>query len=296
MVLPLLDSIAFVLRHPLNRGRPLAALRRYVRWQVGSRLLPGAVAVPFVDRTQLLVKPGMTGATGNVYCGLHEFEDMAFVLHALRPGDLFVDIGANIGSYSILGAGGSGATTVSIEPLPETFARLDDNVRINHLDSLVELHNVGLGASQGTLRFTSGLDTINHVLSASETSEGAVSVPVRTLDEVLRGRAPTLIKIDVEGFETEVMAGATRSLAAPELLGVLMELNGSGNRYGFDETKLHEAMLEKGFATASYEPFTRELVPARPSTTGNTLYVRNMETLRERLRSAPRHDVIGTKL
>lgn len=49
----------------------------------------------------------MTGATGNWYCGLQEYEDMSFVLHALRPGDLFVDVGANIGSYSILAAGGS---------------------------------------------------------------------------------------------------------------------------------------------------------------------------------------------
>ena len=46
---------------------------------------------------------GMTGATGNVYCGLHEFEDMALVLHALRPRDLFVDVGANVGSYTVLG-------------------------------------------------------------------------------------------------------------------------------------------------------------------------------------------------
>jgi hypothetical protein len=34
--------------------------------------------------------------TGNIYCGLHEFADMGFVLHFLRPGDLFVDVGANI--------------------------------------------------------------------------------------------------------------------------------------------------------------------------------------------------------
>jgi hypothetical protein len=43
----------------------------------------------------------MTGATGNVYYGLHEFQDMAFVTHYLREGYLFADIGANIGSYSV---------------------------------------------------------------------------------------------------------------------------------------------------------------------------------------------------
>lgn len=102
-----LNSLRFILDHPLNHDRKWAAFLRWLRWQLGSRLLPGAVLVPFVEDVALLVKPGMTGATGNVYCGLHEFEDMALVLHALRPDDLFVDIGANIGSYAMLGGGGS---------------------------------------------------------------------------------------------------------------------------------------------------------------------------------------------
>ena len=47
----------------------------------------------------------MTGATGNIYCGLYEFLDMAFLLHFLRNGDLFGDIGSNIGSYTVLATG-----------------------------------------------------------------------------------------------------------------------------------------------------------------------------------------------
>ncbi len=101
----LLNSLGFILRHPLNRRQPGAALVRWLRWQVGSRLLPGPVLAPFVNDVRLIVEAGMTGATGNVYCGLHEFEDMALVLHALRSGDLFVDIGANVGSYFMLGGG-----------------------------------------------------------------------------------------------------------------------------------------------------------------------------------------------
>ena len=70
--------------------------------KLGSRLLPGAVLLPFVNEVCLIVRPGMTGATGNVYSDLHEFEDLALVLHALRPDDLFVDIGANVESYLML--------------------------------------------------------------------------------------------------------------------------------------------------------------------------------------------------
>ncbi len=57
---------------------------RYVRWQVGSRLVPGAVLVPFVNQTSLLISPGMTGATHAVYTGLSDFADCSLLLHLLR--------------------------------------------------------------------------------------------------------------------------------------------------------------------------------------------------------------------
>jgi hypothetical protein len=86
----------FIWTHPLNRNAPLRALSRFFRWQFSSRLIGAPIALPFAEGTRLLVERGMTGATGNWYCGLHEPEEMAFVLHALQPGDLFVDIGVNI--------------------------------------------------------------------------------------------------------------------------------------------------------------------------------------------------------
>lgn len=285
----LLNSLGFILRHPLNRRRPGAALVRWLRWQVGSRLLPGPVLAPFVNDVRLIVQPGMTGATGNVYCGLHEFEDMALVLHTLRPGDLFVDIGANVGSYSMLGVG-AGAQCLSIEPIPSTFAWLTRNIAVNGLGDRVQALNLGLGRGEGRLRFTGGLDTINHVLAEDEVASDALEVPVRALDAVLDGRSPTLIKMDVEGFESEVLAGAERALADPGLLGLIMELNGSGARYGFDEDALHREMLGRGFETFRYRPFERVLEPldGARSGGGNTLYARDAGRLAQRVRTAPR--------
>src|SRR6185295_2090869 len=97
------------------------AWRRFLAWQISSRLLP-EVVVPWVHGLRLGARRGMTGATGNIYAGLHEFHDMMLLLHFLRPGDIFLDMGANIGSYSLLAAGVAGATAHAFEPDPQTAA------------------------------------------------------------------------------------------------------------------------------------------------------------------------------
>jgi len=188
---------SFIINHPLTNQHKIRTLLRYLRWQISSRLALGAVAVPYVEATHLLVKPSMTGATGNIYTGLHEFEDMAFVLHCLRKDDLFVDIGANIGSYSILAGGAAGAKCVSIEPLPETFAHLINNINLNGIYEHVTGLNIGVGEHNGVLRFTSDQDTVNHVLSEEEANEiSFTEVPVRSLNEIIADDEPTVIKID----------------------------------------------------------------------------------------------------
>ena len=123
-----------------------AALLRFATWQVKSRLWRGPHIVPFVDDARLAVTVGMTGATGNIYCGLHEFADMAFVLHALRPGDLFVDAYANAGTYTVLAAKCAGADVVAFEPSPVAFDVLKRNVELNDISGRAELHQCALGA------------------------------------------------------------------------------------------------------------------------------------------------------
>lgn len=292
----LLETLAYIVHHPLNRRRKAEALLRWLKWQVGSRLVSGPAAIRFVNNSVLLVGPGMTGATGNIYCGLHEFEEMSFVLHALRSDDLFIDIGANVGSYTTLASAVVGARTIAVEPIPETFERLRRNIAINFIQHLVEAHNIGVSSEDGIARFTAGLDTVNHVAGERESlSDHLLDVQVRALDRLVAGKQPTIIKIDVEGFETNVVSGARNTLSEVSLKAVVMELNGSGKRYGFDEDTLHRNMLDYGFKTFSYFPFERKLesMNEKKSDSGNTIYIRDAEFIKARVSSAPKYSVHG---
>src|SRR5690606_29639488 len=131
-------------------------------------------------KAKLIIKKGMTGATGNLYCGLHEFKDMAFLLHFLREEDTFVDIEANVGSYTLLASAHVGAQSLSFEPLPKTFKFLNQNVELNELSKKVRTYNMALADKVGKLSFTSELDTMNHI--ATESDKNVIEVEVSTLD------------------------------------------------------------------------------------------------------------------
>lgn len=295
----MLNTFRFLGRHPLTRGHKIQAIKRWLQWQLGSRLAGQAIAMPFVNDSRLLVRPGMTGATGNIYCGLHEFEDMAFVAHLLRPGDRFADVGANVGSYSILAAA-TGAQVVSFEPIPAAFQALLDNVHLNRMASQVTAVQQAVGAEEGMLHMTHDQDTTNHATTQSTIgSSTAMEVSQTRLDIALRGfGTPKLIKIDVEGFESQVLDGASGLLSDPRLEALIVELNGSSSRYGFDDDKLHHRMLGLGFKACIYEPFTRQITQLQGarSHVGNTLYLRFPAAAQMVVHAAPRLRVLGREL
>jgi FkbM family methyltransferase len=280
-----------ILNHPLNKGHPVKALSRFAKWQWKSRTV-GSDIVPFVDNTKLMIRRGMHSATAQHYCGLADFEEMGFVLHALRPKDLFFDVGANVGVYSVL-AGVTGADVVAFEPCYETYQRLLTNLTINHMRERVEAHNCALGANWEEVFITNTLDSCNHIAQEGE------PVLMRPLEEFWPDSPPemTVIKIDVEGFEKDVIDGGPLVMCRASVKAVIIELlNGSGTRYGYDDWDLHERMLEMGFRLHRYDPFTRELRETDEIIGGNNLYVRDAEFVRERLKTAPKHKVHGREI
>jgi FkbM family methyltransferase len=281
--------LKFIALHPLNRSGRAKALLRFFRWQLGSRALGMPVALPYAGGTSLVCEKGMVGATQNYYCGLHEPNEMGFLLHYLRSDELFVDIGANVGTYTVLAAGVVGASVISIEPIPKTFSRLQRNIRYN--DLLAEAHCIGISSQAGVLHFTDGLDAMNRVALEHESIQ-KVTVPVRTLDEICDDRDPAVIKIDVEGHELAVLNGATSILSSKTLNVVIMETNESGALFGVSDDQLVVVMAKFGFTCCKYEPLARKLVESSKGN-ANSIFVKDINLAQIRCLSAPRFALIN---
>ncbi|MCW5748610.1 MAG: FkbM family methyltransferase, partial [Alphaproteobacteria bacterium] len=253
-------------------------LLRWTRWQVGGLLRRGERVVPFVDGARLALRRGMTGATQNLYCGLADYKEMAFLLHLLRPHDLFVDVGANVGVYTILAAAAAGADVVCFEPQDAAFTALQKNIALNKVQARVQALKAAAAAADGSLWLGPPRGPETKVATAGD--ERHVEIQAVTLDGALAGRIPRLIKIDVEGYEIEVLKGAPMILADPGLLGLIVEVNGSEAVVG--------TLAEQGFRPALYDPQCRSLRPlaAVDPSHVNTVFVRDLERVTAILRQA----------
>ena len=153
------------------------------------------------------------------------------MLAVVREGDCVWDVGANAGYYSRLFAErvGQRGRVFAFEPDPRVLARLEQSVGILGNVTLVP---VALADRDGTMRFRQGSDAVGatgQLIDADRTSAGAwIEVPVLRGDTVVaRGMAalPDVVKIDVEGFEAEVLRGLGALLERPSLRAVCVEVH-----------------------------------------------------------------------
>ena len=269
------NLISAFVNHPLGRKTLFLSFKKFILFQIYFRIMRGEYIYNWINDSRFIVSPGETGLTGNLYFGLHEFEDMSFLLHYLNKEDTFADIGANVGSYTILSGIIKECSVHSFEPIPSTFKKLKRNIAINSKENNISLYNVGLGEKQGELFFTNNsTSTINHAV-LNESKAGLIKINVETLDSYRIN--PTVLKIDVEGFEHFVLKGGIKSLINEKLKCIIIELNESGEKYGQNQIEIFEYLISFGFKSYNYDPFNRDLTminKINPSG-NNTLFLRD---------------------
>jgi FkbM family methyltransferase len=195
------------------------------------------------------------GQQRQMFMGCFAREVQAAVISLLRPGDTFLDVGANVGFLTLLGAGrvGSSGRVIGVEPYPPTFQLLQKNVLSNKL-GFVEIHQIALSSEAGTLRLWVPAQTEHREFNISVVqgeNTTPVDVPAGTLDERLadwKAGPIQLMKIDVEGAEPRVFKGGAGALRAGVVRHLLCEINGKYLvRQGTSPMGLIDQLQELGF-------------------------------------------------
>jgi len=186
----------------------------------------------------------------------------------------------------VLASAVCGARTLAFEPDPDTAARLHRNINANGIGARVTVIQAALGAEDGEISFTAGLDTVNQVAASSEAGPTR-NVSLRRLDGVAGAADAVLMKLDVEGYEAQVLSGAEAVLAAPSLLAIETEL---------DAPDIVVTLTKAGFERRFYHPLSRRLSdqPPEEGRASNALFIRNEAAVLERVASAPRRRILNT--
>jgi FkbM family methyltransferase len=181
--------------------------------------------------------------------GAHDADVQDALARLLRPGMVVYDVGANVGFTAVLAARlvtGAGQV-VCFEPLPGNARQVAHNAALNGFGHVL-VRQEALGKEDGEAAFTlSGSPTWGKLTAAGPApgaAAGVTRVPVCRLDAVVAEAglaAPDLIKMDVEGAEADVLAGAAQTLAAARPV-LLVELHGTNRA-------VHDALVPLGYTT-----------------------------------------------
>jgi FkbM family methyltransferase len=138
------------------------------------------------------------------YVPYDENPELIWIKERLHAGDVFVDCGSHHGMISILASRwvGTNGRVVAFDGLPENIEIVRKNVSLNGATN-IESHNIAVGGRNGKVRFARASNGY-----ITERLDKVVEVPMVPLDEFFANRKPHFLKIDVEGYELEVLKGA----------------------------------------------------------------------------------------
>lgn len=169
-----------------------------------------------------------------MYFGLYDIQEIDALKRIVKPGSIVLDIGANVGFYSLTfsEAVGQAGLVYAFEPMPHNCQKIETAIAQNHITN-IHLHPVAVGNASGQLTL--------YVSPSNEGNTGAASVVVGTLDRTIPVEVEVVvlddllaaagvaridfIKIDIEGFELEALQGLEKYLTPPNAPVILYESN-----------------------------------------------------------------------
>jgi len=256
----------FTWGHPANRRRRLRALCRAMHFQIRGRILHKPTLAQLGGQSKILAILHRTSSAKVLYANPPDYREMLVWQHALGPGDIFIDVGSNVGVYAIWAAE-KGAHVVALEPAQDTYQLLIDNINLNQYD--IDAINAAAGPACGTTRFTSGQDSANHFDPG-----GTIEIPVVALDSIIGDRTIAGLKIDVEGFELDVLRGCPDALSQNRILLIQLEWNSTSvSALGTDRHPLANLLSAYGYGL--YRPAGNgALVPLADLNFGSDVFAR----------------------
>jgi FkbM family methyltransferase len=287
-----LSVVRTMYAHPYNRRRPVFALYRLARWQLHKRWSKDGKAYRYWGTRDIVCYPDSRESMWLIYNYYMDWDEFHFIQRYVKHDSIVLDVGANIGIYTLWLSQfvSERGRVIAFEPDPQNHQRCAENIRRNGLDA-VRLEQVALSDRSGTLQFSVGEDTENHLLPQNSHGAACTYVEATTLDEYCERNGIASIdfmKIDVEGAELMVLQGDARLLGDSRIGVIQLELNDALKKYGLRRADVVQLLESYGYLLYSYHCGQNELrrIEHGGNAPQNVYAMRDIDVVRSRLGTA----------
>ena len=226
----------YVLNHPFAKGHKLRLFTKMIWWKINRRFFKLPCIVELVHNIKIICYPNDSlYSTLIVYLILPEYGEMKFLLEILNKDDNFIDIGANMGIYSLLASSKIEKGRIfSFEPSPKILPQLYENIALNNKKNCIRVIEKAVSGKEGYINFdVSDSPDYNHIVYPKEAEvsfagDSVLRVGTITLDKFISGKNIKnikLIKIDVEGAELLVLKGLQKTLEEKKVAALIVEIS-----------------------------------------------------------------------
>lgn len=281
----ILKSFENVLTHPLNKNRFFSTFITILWWKFNQIFLKIPAVVEIAPGIKILCYPNNSYGSYIVYARWPEYAELRFIQEVLNSKSIYIDVGAHIGDSSLLAASKILQGKIfSIEPTPSIFQELLTNIKLNSLEKRISPIQAAVSHTQGSAFFNIEDTAETNHLSKKKTRK-SIKVTTITIDSLIKQyklKKVTLLKIDVEGYELEVLQGSSKAIKSQAIERILFEVNPSSEKI-LNKIMQIEKILIKYY---SFYAFTKEgklyQVPhlTVPHQTGNFLAILNSKNVK----------------
>jgi FkbM family methyltransferase len=261
-----MESLKNLFKNQYNKAHPFFAIRRFIFWKIIRLLRLNDIQYSIWGDRKINLNSNSFHSMWLMYNYIVDWEEFNLIQDFIKNDDQVFDIGTNIGYYTIwISKFITSGKIHCFEPDKANFQKLKKNVELNQLQHITKLNNIAVNDVNGTLSFTSGLDGQNHI--NLKKSNNNINVVAMRLDSYVKENdlaKISYLKIDVEGFEFNVLKGAENLLKEKKIEIIQLEINNTlqnSNHNVHDILKLltdHDYMLcgyqveEKKLCSISY--------------------------------------------
>ncbi len=246
----IIKALIRIYSHPNNKDRIINTTLRLAWWMVNRHFLKLNVIVEMLPGAKLICDPKSSYGSLVFYNSLPEYAEQMFMYRFVQANDIMVDIGAHIGSETVLlGSKLASGRVYSFEPTPAILPHLKANISINNLIDKVTVESMAISDHNGYTKFYLSTESEVNSLHKHKGSK-EISIQTITLDKyasVHDIQHVNLLKIDVEGHEYAVIRGSKSLLTKHKIDVIVFEVNDQSGSCYQDNLKTRELLSSYGY-------------------------------------------------